>query len=101
MKRETQSVPEARAPVDSDDLMCVGTWVAVEDDLPAFHEHVLVFPGRHMGVRTETYDFDKESMPESGWHVETDGEGFKIDRVTHWARIHAPGERDQKPDVEA
>lgn len=95
MNHEAQSDPEVTAPVDSDDLMRVGTWVAVADGLPELHEYVLVFPGRHMGARTETFDADYEEFLPSEWHWET-GEGFKIETVTHWARICGPGERDQK-----
>jgi len=99
VKHETQSNPEKGAPVDSDDPMRVGTWVAVEDGLPAMHEYVLVFPRRGIGVRTDKYSEDSGDVV--GWHWETDGEGFTIERVTHWALIRAPGERHQKPDVEA
>ena len=81
-----------------EDPMRVGTWVSVEDGLPEIHEYVLVFPRRGIGVRANKYDEDFKNIV--GWHWETDGEGFRIERVTHWARIRAPGEREQEPDVE-
>ncbi len=74
-------------------MSVVGTWIAVEDGLPDLNEYVLVFPKRGIGVRTETLEALNAKIlgnEDAGWHWETDGEGFDIKTVTHWARILAP-----------
>ena len=67
----------------------VGTWVSAGDALPDLNEFVLVYPRRGIGVRAETWGEDGE--PDGGWRWETDGEGFAIGLVTHWASILDPG----------
>lgn len=64
-----------------------GAWVeedeTVEGGLPPMGVYVLVFPRKGIGVRC--FDHDGED-----WHWETDGEGFHISVVTHWAFITDP-----------